>query len=163
MPRGDDLFAMDPQMTFQFSVLVEGRLPGPILSFFSEVSGFSADVATVEYKTFNRNSGMPEVQILPGRLNSGTFTLKRGMTTDTGFWDWFQAVTTGNIAAARSTVTIAFMSRDYVVNRFWTLFNAWPSKFELDSMQASESNYRIETLTLVYERMEYAVASTQSA
>jgi len=145
----------DPTQKHQFTVMVTNPYGVYMNAYFSEISGFSAEVATIEYKTFNHNTGKPEVQILPGRQNSGTLTLKRGLTTSPGFWEWHQLVLDGRMSDARSTVTIGFFNRLYIPIQYWTLFEAWPSKFELDSMQAGETGFRMESLTLVYERMEY--------
>ena len=154
LPGGTSIFG-DPAQKYQFSVMVANRYGVLMNGYFSEISGFNVELATVEYKTFNKSTGMPEVQIMPGRPNSGSLTLRRGVTNSPGFWEWFQAVTEGRMTDARSTVTIGFFNRMYIPLQFWTLFEAWPSKFELDSMTASESAFRLESLTLVYERMEY--------
>lgn len=154
LPGGMSLTG-DPSQKHQFMVGAVNRYGIFMTSYFSEVTGFSAEVGTVQYRTFNHTTGKPEIQYMPGRPNPGTITLKRGITNTPGFWEWFQMVTEGRIGDARSTVTITFFNRLYLPIQYWTLFEAWPSKFELDSMSASESAFRLESLTLVYERMEY--------
>lgn len=145
----------DPSLTYVFSVQVATGTNLKFSGYFSEITGFDLTIATVEYKTFNGTTGVPETQIIPGRVNSGTVTLKRGFSNDLSFWDWCQAVLNGRMHDARATVTVVTYDRDYAPRHSWTLFNAWPSKFSLDSLTSADSNFRMESLTLVYETMEF--------
>lgn len=150
----------DPYLTHTFSVSVSNASGIRFEGYFTEVSGMSFEVSTIEYKTFNSTSGQPEVQVIPGRPNAGTLTLKHGVTDDQMLWNWCKMVTSGKLMDARSTVTVTAYDRLYVPKLTWTLFNAWPSKFNLDSFSASESNFVLEELTLVYERIEFTKVAT---
>ncbi len=145
----------DPIQTFSYFVNVSGAAGALFGGFFTEISGFNMTVSSVEYKTFNHKTGVPEVQLVPGRVNSGTLTLKRGFTNDLAFWLWCKTLLEGHLHDARSTVTIGTFTRSYFPNSLWTLFNAWPSKYELDTLASEQGKFRMESLTLVYERMEF--------
>jgi phage tail-like protein len=145
----------DPIQTFSYFVNVAGAAGALFGGFFSEISGFNLEITPVEYKTFNSKTGMPEVQIVPGRINSGTLTLKRGFTDNLAFYLWCRSLQEGHLHDARSTVTIGTFTRAYFPNSLWTLFNAWPSKYELDSLASETGKFRLESMTLVYERMEF--------
>jgi phage tail-like protein len=148
------LFETDPLQSYSFSVNVAVLGGSTFSGYFKEVSGISLEFQTIEYKTFNRETGRPQSQQLPGRLTPGTMTFKRGMTTDLSFWIWCQMIVYGELNLARATVSVFKYDRSYFPRLMWTLFNAWPSKFSVGQLAADDNDYLLEELTLVYERAE---------
>ena len=54
---------------------------------------------------------------IPGRVEWGEITLKRGLTTNIEFWDWREMVVTGDVASARVDCTITMFDREYALGR----------------------------------------------
>ena len=144
----------DPLQSFSFSVNVAISGGSTFSGYFSQVSGISLEYQTIEYKTFNRETGRPQSQQLPGRISPSTMTFKRGMTTDLSFWGWCQMIVYGELHLARATVSVFKYDRAYRPRLLWTLFNAWPSKFSVGDLTPDDDKYLMEELTLVYERVE---------
>ncbi len=145
------LGAVDPVLNYQFTVIVVNATGLIFTGYFKEISGASMEIEAIKYKTFNRHTGLPETQILPGRTEPGTLTLKRGMTADLSFYLWAMEIVDGGLHYARSTVSVLTWSRAYLPSTLWTLYNAWPSKFSFGTMDTSQSEFQMEELTLIYE------------
>lgn len=144
---------VDPLVGYRFSVTVSGA--GGLLfgGYFSEIGGLNVELSAVEYKTFNGASGLPVTQYVAGRINPGQLTLKRGLAPDLSFFNWVQMVFAGRMMDARASVTITMYTSTFDEGLQWTLYDAWPSKFSVDSLSSSAGDFHMEELTLVYERM----------
>src|SRR3954471_15704490 len=136
----------DPVVGFQFSLDVNGILTG----FFTEVSGIGSENAVATHKVVTAEAKEVTIQV-PGRVEWGEVTLKRGLTDSFQFWDWRELVITGDIETARRPVTITMFSRDYTEIVSWSLTNAWPSKLSGPSIAADSNDFAIEELTIVHE------------
>jgi phage tail-like protein len=142
---------------FSFKVEVTGGgSVQPATGFFREFSGASLEVSPIQYKTFNVNTGMPTTMQVAGRTDPGTVTLKRGLMPDLKMLKWASLVTQGKLMDARATVTITLQDRQYRPRITVTLQNAWPSKFQMGSMNVETNEIQAEELTIVYEQMQIA-------
>ncbi len=150
----------DPLLNYSFTVWIAGGVGTLFSGAFQDVSALTYDVAKVEYKTFNAETGAGEVQYMPGRVEPGTVVLKRGITGAANFWLWPQQVVTGAINPARASMSIYIHNRMYLPMLGWNFFNVWPTKFALGALDATQSGFLIEEMTLVYERVELAVVET---
>src|SRR3954470_9461314 len=61
------------------------------LGFFTQVSGFSAQLDVLEYPEGGINNF---VHRLPSRIKQGNITLKRGITSETALLAWFEQTVT---------------------------------------------------------------------
>ena len=136
---------VDPLVGFQFALDVND-----MTGYFTEVSGIGSENAVVTHKVVTAEGKEVTLQI-PGRVEWGEITLKRGLTTNIEFWDWREAVVLGTVAAARKDCTITMFDREYAGVVTWTLINAWPSKISGPSIAADSNDFTIEELTLVHE------------
>lgn len=150
----------DPLLKHSFTVWIAGGAGTLFSGSFQDISALTYDIAKVEYKTFNPASGQPEVQFMPGRTEPGTVTLKRGITGEVNFWLWPQQVVTGAINPARASMSIYVHNRMYLPVVGWNFFNVWPTKFSLGTLDATQSEFLIEEMTVVYERVELSVVET---
>jgi phage tail-like protein len=148
------LLGGDPLVNYQYSVLATNGVGLEFQGYFSDVTGLALEISTVEYKTFNHNTGMPRTQYIPGRVNPGSVTLKRGMASNSDFWFWCQAVLEGDMALARATVGITLWQRKYIPLYLYTLYDAWPSKFSIGGLSASGAEFLVEEVTLVFESLD---------
>jgi phage tail-like protein len=136
---------VDPLIGFMFSLDING-----LTGYFTEVSGISAENAVVTHKVVNDEGKEVTLQI-PGRVEWGEITLKRGLTSNTEFWDWREKVVTGDVAGARTDCTIKMYDRDYAITFEWTVINAWPSKITGPQIASDSNDFTVEELTLVHE------------
>ncbi|MGH9162415.1 MAG: phage tail protein [Vicinamibacteraceae bacterium] len=77
--------------------------------------------------------------------------LRRGVTSDTALWDWYQSVLGGAGAPQGKNAVIAVHDRTGTPIVQFHLANAWPSKIEIGSFQAETSAPPTETVTLTCE------------
>ncbi|MEX1018381.1 MAG: phage tail protein [Litorilinea sp.] len=136
---------VDPLVGFQFSLDVNG-----MTGYFTEVSGIGSENAVVTHKVVTTDAKEVTLQI-PGRVEWGEVTLKRGLTTNIEFWEWREAVVTGTVATARQDCTITMYDREYAPVVVWNLVNAWPSKLSGPSIASDSNDFTIEELTIVHE------------
>ena len=138
---------VDPLIGFMFSLDING-----LSGYFTEVSGISSENAVVTHKVVNDEGKEVTLQI-PGRAEWGEITLKRGLTSNTEFWDWREKVVTGDVAGARTNCTINMYDRDYNTTFTWTIINAWPSKITGPQIASDSNDFTIEEITIVHEGM----------
>lgn len=134
----------DPFRNYQFNLLIEGVQTAG----FIEAVGLGADIDVIEYR---EAGGM--VRHLPGRVHYRPITLSYGVGVDRTLWDWFDQITAGDIQ--RRNVSVIQYAPDGISEAHrWNLDQAWPSQFGVAPMESQGNNIAIETLTLVYDRME---------
>jgi phage tail-like protein len=136
---------VDPLVGFQFALDVNG-----MTGYFTEVSGIGSENAVATHKVVTAEGKEVTLQI-PGRVEWGEITLKRGLTTNIEFWDWREKVVTGSVATARVDCTITMFDREYAPVVVWNLINAWPSKISGPNIAADSNDFTIEELTIVHE------------
>ena len=135
----------DPLVGFQFALTVDG-----VDGYFTEVSGIGSENAVVTHKVVTPEAKEVTLQV-PGRIEWGEITFKRGLTTDFEFWTWRESVITGDMESARKDVTIEMFDRSYTSVVTWTAANAWPSKLSGPTIAADSNDFAIEEMTIVHE------------
>jgi phage tail-like protein len=137
--------AVDPLVGFQFALTVDD-----VTGYFTEVSGIGSENAVATHKVVTPEAKEVTLQV-PGRVEWGEITFKRGLTTDVQFWDWRELVVTGQTEVARRDVTIEMFDRNYNPVVSWTCRNAWPSKLTGPTIASDSNDFAIEELTIVHE------------
>jgi len=143
----------DPLVGFQFALTVDG-----VDGYFTEVSGIGSENAVVTHKVVTTEAKEVTLQV-PGRIEWGEITFKRGLTTDFEFWTWRESVITGDLATARKDVTIEMFDRNYTSVVTWNATNAWPSKLSGPTIAADSNDFAIEEMTIVHEGLTRADVS----
>jgi phage tail-like protein len=136
---------VDPVVGFMFALTIDD-----VTGYFTEVSGIGSENAVATHKVVTEAAKEVVLQV-PGRIEWGEITLKRGLTKDFQFWDWRELVITGDIATARRPVTIEMFDRNYNSIVTWNIVNAWPSKLSGPSIASDSNDFSIEELTIVHE------------
>jgi phage tail-like protein len=136
---------VDPLVGFQFALTVDG-----VTGYFTEVSGIGSENAVATHKVVQPDAKEVTLQV-PGRVEWGEITFKRGLTNDLQFWDWRELVVSGLTVDARREVTIEMFDRNYVSVVTWTCYNAWPSKLSGPTIASDSNDFAIEELTIVHE------------
>ena len=146
MPIGEDALA-----NYAWQIEVDGIT----LAQFKEVSGLSIEVSVIEHQE-NKPKGIPVMKKLPAAQKFSDITLKRGMTTDKGWWAWVKEVQEGKIDKARRGAAIVLYDYERGEKMRFNITNAWPSKISIGSLQAGGSEVTVEEVTLVHEGLSVA-------
>ena len=146
MPIGEDALA-----NYAWQIEVDGITPAQ----FKEVSGLSIEVSVIEHQE-NKPKGIPVMKKLPAAQKFSDITLKRGMTTDKGWWAWVKEVQEGKIDKARRGAAIVLYDYERGEKMRFNITNAWPSKISIGSLQAGGSEVTVEEVTLVHEGLAVA-------
>jgi phage tail-like protein len=146
MPIGEDALA-----NYAWQIEVDGIT----LAQFKEVSGLSIEVSVIEHQE-NKPKGIPVMKKLPAAQKFSDITLKRGMTTDKGWWAWVKEVQEGKIDKARRGAAIVLYDYERGEKMRFNITNAWPSKISIGSLQAGGSEVTVEEVTLVHEGLTVA-------
>jgi phage tail-like protein len=138
---------LDPLRGYNYKLDAGPDLQGS----FTEVSGLEIRVPAIRY----REAGEKQiVRALPSRPEYGEITLRYGLTTSKALFDWFmKGVTDG--AADPKHVHIIMLANDGATELTrWSLDNAWPTCWRGAALDAMGHEVAIESLTLVFERLE---------
>jgi phage tail-like protein len=147
MPAGTG--ATDPFLGVWFAIEFQGQVTGA----FRECSGLGSENEVVESK-MNGQDGKPIVKKIPGNLKWGNITLKQGITDDMDMWKWRKLIEEGKVDQARKNGSIVLFSHDGKEIARWDFVNAWPSKINGPSVNATSNEVAIEELELAHEGYE---------
>ncbi|MPZ48126.1 MAG: phage tail protein [Dehalococcoidia bacterium] len=138
----------DPYREYMFKLEIMGVTEG----HFIECKGFEVAVHPIRY----REGGEHEVvHAIPGRVEYSDVTLRYGLTESRQLWDWFSGAVKG--AVERKNVSIAMVpSNGAGEGPRWNLYNAWPSRWKAAPLDAMAKEVAIESVTIVFERMDRA-------
>lgn len=132
-----------PQPVFHYLVEWGGRRTG-----FSEVSGLDIEVQPIEY----REGNSPEYSALkmPGIPKYTNVTLKRGIIRgDNELYEWLS--TTALNTVERRDVTVHLLNEQHEPVVTWKLRNAWITRLEGPTLDATANEVAIETVELAHE------------
>ena len=138
----------DPYRAYNFKL----EIGGVVEAHFTDCSGLSVKVESIAYREAGNHQ---VVRHIPGPVDYQPVTLKYGVTRSGDLWKWMMKTAEGNVE--RRNVSIVLLDSQGVgeVMR-WTLMDAWPSEWQGAALNASEKEIAIESLTLVYDRLERA-------
>jgi phage tail-like protein len=128
----------DPLPAFRFRVYRDDRA----LSHVTGVSGLE-----LESRDRQQDPKNPDLPPGPG------IVLKRGVTQDKGFWDWFCQAQAD--PALRNDVRIVLMDADGRDAVIWTLAGAYPVRWSGPELKADCSAVAFESLELRYDRITW--------
>lgn len=137
---------VEPIRAFNFRLEIQGIADG----HFTECSGPEVEVGVLKY----REAGAGQtVRHLPGQVEYGEIELRYGLTPSTELWSWFQSTVSGS--AERRNVSIVMLGNDGIEEVLrWNLLDAWPARWKGVTMRAIGQEMGIESLTLVFDRLE---------
>jgi phage tail-like protein len=138
----------DPYRSYNFKLEIGGVAEG----HFTECSGLSVKIESIPYREVGNHQ---LVRHIPGPVDYTAVTLKYGVTKSRELWDWIMKAAEGNVQRRNVSLVILDSQGDSEVMR-WNLVDAWPSEWQGAAMNASDKTLAIETLTIVYDRLERA-------
>jgi uncharacterized protein len=102
-----------------------------------------------------RDGGDPNAsRVIVGPTKFEPVTIERGITRDTAFEKWAQAMQQGAGPPPRKDVRIELHDGERRLTVAWVLKRALPIKFEAPDLNAASNDVAIEQLTLAYEGLE---------
>lgn len=145
-----DARPLDPLRNFRYELEIDGLAKAG----FSDVTIGETTVDMVEYR---EGSDPPHTRKMTGLTKYGSITLKRGVTTGANALDlfkWHKAVSDGQVAADRKTVTIYVKDEAGNNQTHYVVSYAWPMKYTPSALSAKGNEVFIETLELANEGIE---------
>jgi len=142
---------LHPFTTFNFRIeLSYGKGGKPICDAeFSECDGLEL---TLEPKTIREGGNNSRPIHLAGPVSYGQLTLKRGMTTDFGLWEWFEAVQKTDGHGIRASGEIAYKAADGATDQVrFSLTGCLPVKLKAPGLNAKDGQVAIEEMQVAYE------------
>jgi phage tail-like protein len=134
-----------PPVGFHFSVEFVG-LGNDNDVRFQSVSGL-----TVEYdsETFKEGGENRFEHKLPIRTKYSDVSLKRGMLLNSAVIDWcLNAIQNREFLPLQ--INVKLLNDEHQPLRTWQLYNAWPKKWSVADLNASENTVLVETLDITY-------------
>ena len=154
---------MHPFTTFNFRIeITYGGAGHPVCAGeFSECDGLEM---TIEPKTIREGGNNSRPIHLVGPVSYGQLTLKRGMTSDFGLWEWFEAVQRTDGHGLRGTAEIAIQSQDALVESrtdrvVFSLTGCLPLKLKSPGLNAKDGQVAIEEMQVAYETLTRRTAA----
>ncbi len=132
----------DPIPNYKYGVEIDGVL----VAGFMSCSGMEVSRETLELVEGGVND---HVHVLPGPLQHGHITFKRGIAFTTFLWDWFHQ---GGFDAAvqRRPVTIFRYDVSGALASTWPIRDAYPVKWVGAELRADSRDLAVETLELAF-------------
>ncbi len=130
----------------QFNFLLE--IDGLVAAGFTEVSGVNSESDVIEYR---EGSDVTHVRKLPGLSKFGNITLKRGFTDSTELTDWRKTVTDGMTQRKDGAIILLNEAGEPALR--WEFKNAFPSKLEGATLNATANEVAMETVELAVEHL----------
>lgn len=113
---------------------------------FQSVSGLNVEYDTESIKEGGQNHFEHK---LPTRSKFSDLSLKRGMLLDSAVIDWCKNALF-NREFKPIQIVITLLNPDHQPLRSWSVNNAWPRKWAVSDLNASENSVLVETLEISY-------------
>lgn len=140
----------DPYQAYNFKLEIQGVTEG----HFTECGGLGMKVDVISY----REGGNGRViHRLPGQVSYADITLRYGLTNSNELWDWFLKSVQGSVQGKleRRNISVVLVDNDGKTELVrWNLFDAWVSEWRGAALNASAREVAIESMTIVFERLE---------
>ena len=115
---------------------------------FSECTGLEMSMQT---KTIKEGGNNGQQIHLSGPVTYGQLTLKRGMTTDFGLWNWFERVQENR--KLRLSGDIFMLSSDRKKDVQFKIKGCLPLKIKAPSLNGKDGQIAIEEMQVAYESL----------
>lgn len=151
-----------PPVAFSFWVRIAGNA-ADIDQGFQEVSGLSTERAMTPLEEGGENRF---VHKLPGQVKPQNLVLKRGlMLASSPLFTWCKTTLESDLGSPIQpkslTVSLLDAKRQPMIS--WSIVNAWPLKWQIDTFDATKNAVAIESIELAYQRLERKINQMQKA
>jgi phage tail-like protein len=126
------------------------KIPGLNLTvgYFTQVTGFSAQVDVLEYPEGGINDF---VHRLPSRIKQGNITLKRGVAGEVELLAWFTETV---VAANPQDLSVTLYDSLGEPLQTWSFRNAYPIKWTGSDFNAGGTEFLTESLEIAHNGMK---------
>jgi len=138
----------DPNRSYNFKLEIDGVVEAQ----FTECSGLSPKIETIAYREAGKHQ---LVHHIPGPVEYSAVTLKYGVSQSRKMWDWMMKASEGNVERRNVSISLLDSTGDAEVMR-WNLLGTWPSEWKGATLNPGDKSVAIETLTLVFDKLERA-------
>ena len=145
-------FTQTPPVGFSFMVtfLIGGVVPNPLDIRFQKVSGMTSTIETTEVKEGGENLFM---HTLPDRVTYDNLVLERGMVIGSLLNVEFNAAM-GSMTFSPSNVLVMLLNKSDVPISGWLFQHAYPVKWSVSDLDATQNSVVIDTMELKYSRLQ---------
>lgn len=137
-----DLF-YEPHATARFEVWVEGIF----LAVFSECTLPSLTVQTESIIEGGQNT---YVHKMPKHVDSGTLTLRAGISRGAELMRWYMLMQAGELTLATRQVLVIVYDVSAMPMSLWFFQDAYPIRWKGPTLKASESALAVEEIELAH-------------
>ncbi|MHC5778220.1 phage tail protein [Nostoc sp.] len=127
------------------------EIDSSIAASFTECTGLSVQI---KKNVFHEGGVNDQQRVFLGHAEFEDVTLKRGVTDNSGFWQWINQVFIENGTTSRRNVNILVFNQAGETMMSWTLIGAIPIAWKTPTLQADGNTVGIEELTLTYEGLQ---------
>ncbi|MBG6132812.1 phage tail-like protein [Aquimarina sp. EL_43] len=117
---------------------------------FQSVGGLNMELEVENIKEGGQNLFEHK---LPGRSKFSDLTLKRGLLLDSDIIKWIKNALY-NKEFEPVDMNISLLNSDHTALLTWKIFRAWPRKWSISDLNATENSIMVETLEIVYNYFE---------
>lgn len=125
----------------------EVEIGGIAQAYFTSVQGLEAEIETETYREGGENSY--EHKFVKG-TKYPPLVMKRGMTTSTFLWEWFDECRFGQITRKNCTIRLLSFEKYTTVFGEWLFVECLPVKWTGPDLTADKSAVAIESLEFVH-------------
>ena len=118
------------------------------VGFFTQVSGFSAQVDVLEYPEGGIND---YVHRLPSRIKQGNITLKRGVAKEASLLEWLQQSV---VKVKQTDLSIKVLDFEGKPLQTWSFRQAYPVKWTGSDLNAGGSEFLTQSLEVAHSGMQ---------
>jgi phage tail-like protein len=136
-----------PPVGFHFRVEVLGVSSRADDLRFTEVGGLAFELAMEEVPEGGENR---YVQKYPARAKYADLVLKRGLLQDSAVWRWVERCST-SLQIEPKDVDVTLLNDSHEPLMTWHLVKAWPVKWSVSDLSATNNAFVVESLQLSYQ------------
>ncbi|MDD9716285.1 phage tail protein [Dinoroseobacter sp. PD6] len=151
-----------PPVAFSFTVRIAGNA-AVVDQGFQEVSGLTAERAMTPLEEGGENRFAHK---LPGKVKLPNLVLKRGMMlASSPLFTWCKSVIEGDLGVPiePKSLSVSLLDAKAKPTMSWSVVEAWPVKWTVDSFDAQKNSIAVESIELAYQRVERKINQMQKA
>ncbi len=146
-----EIKAAYPLPVYNFRVEIAGTAVS-----FSEVSGLSISVETTTYKESPTESGKlgPVVMHMPAQAAAVNVSLKKGLVRKTSvatLYAWLKSTQINQVE--KKDIYVRLLDETGTTSISWKIVNAFPTKLDVPSFDATSNEVAIESMDLMADRI----------
>jgi len=153
-----NLLKNDPLTTTNFYIEIDSVFVTNVTS----IDGLTVEIEVADFNERTQKGQLVQHKVMSKPKWNGELTMKRVAPLDVAnddIWKWFNDLRTKGMAVnnrnkPRRHGSIVVYDSALAETARWNFYDAWPSKIEFASLEASANDVATETITLQYEKLE---------